>query len=222
MIYLCFYPNTLFKKAKEFWTHTGTGISSRYAEFLYNHWNSRISAYYNWNQQHELHALVCQRIQTTLCLYDRNPDLSPSHVYLFSSGMSSIYESLKLVLQLFPELKTIQFGFPYVDTLKLQEKLGNGCVFYGYGSIKDVEDLEKRLQKGERFGALFCEFPTNPLLKSPPLRRLYALGQEYGFLVIVDDTIGNFVNVDLLSFSDILVSSLTKIFNGECNVLSGR
>ncbi len=38
---------------------------------------------------------------------------------------------------------------------------------------------------------------------------------------MVDETIGTFANVNVLQFSDIVVSSLTKIFSGDCNVMGG-
>lgn len=65
------------------------------------------------------------------------------------------------------QLKSISFGFPYVDTLKILPKFGPGCLFYGHGSSEELDDLETRLKGGERYLALFCEFPENPMLKFP-------------------------------------------------------
>ena len=76
--------------------------------------------------------------------------------------------------------------------------------------------------KGEKFLALFCEFPGNPLLKSPDLHRIKRLGDQYDFAVIVDETIGNFINVHVLAHADVAVSSLTKVFSGDSNVMGGR
>ena len=111
--------------------------------------------------------------------------------------------------------------FPYIDTLKVLEKWGPGCLFYGHGDARDLDDLERRCEAGERFLALFCEFPGNPLLKTPDLRRIRALADRYDFAVVVDETIGNFVNVHVLPHADVVVSSLTKVFTGECNVMGG-
>lgn len=112
--------------------------------------------------------------------------------------------------------------FPYIDTLKILQKFGPGCLFYGHGSHAELDDLEARCQKGERFVSLFCEFPGNPLLKTPPLNRIIQLSNKYDFAIIVDETIGNFVNIQVLQSVDIVVSSLTKIFAGEGNVMGGR
>jgi cystathionine gamma-synthase len=116
--------------------------------------------------------------------------------------------------------KTLRF--PYIDTLKILQKWGPGCLFYGHGSSEDLEDLERRLVDGERYLALFCEFPGNPLLRSPDLRRLHALADRYDFALVVDETVGNFLNVQVLPYADVLVSSLTKIFSGDSNVMGGR
>ena len=70
--------------------------------------------------------------------------------------------------------------------------------------------------------ALFTEFPSNPLLRSANLPRLRALADKYDFLIVIDETIGNFVNVEVLPYSDIVVSSLTKVFSGASNVMGGR
>lgn len=73
-----------------------------------------------------------------------------------------------------------------------------------------------------RILALFCEFPSNPLLRSPDLVELRKLADEFGFIIVVDETIGNFINVEVASYTDIVVSSLTKIFSGDANVMGGR
>jgi len=85
-----------------------------------------------------------------------------------------------------------------------------------------LNDLEHRLKQGERFLALFCEFPSNPLLKTPDLQRIRALATAYDFAVVVDETIGTFLNVHVLTHADMVVSSLTKVFSGDSNVMGGR
>lgn len=112
--------------------------------------------------------------------------------------------------------------FPYIDTLKILEKWGPGCLFYGHGSAYELDNLEDRCNKGERYLAVFCEFPGNPLLKTPDLQRLRLLATRYDIAVVVDETIGNFLNVQVLPFADVVVSSLTKVFSGDSNVMGGR
>jgi cystathionine gamma-synthase len=147
--------------------------------------------------------------------------LDEDDVYLHPCGMNAIFSAHQLLLRSREPRKSIVFGFPYVDTLKIVEKFGPGALFYGNGGSADLDDLERRLEAGERYLGLFTEFPGNPLLKSPDLQRIWALSQKYDFVVVVDETIGNSINVHVLPYADIVVSSLTKIFAGECNVMGG-
>lgn len=47
------------------------------------------------------------------------------------------------------------------------------------------------------------------------------VADKYDFALVVDETIGTFGNIDVLQFADVVVSSLTKIFSGDCNVMGG-
>ncbi|KAL9015077.1 MAG: hypothetical protein Q9173_000300 [Seirophora scorigena] len=150
------------------------------------------------------------------------PGFTEDDVYLYPSGMSSIFNTHRIMMAFRGRLKSVCFGFPYIDTLKILEKWGPGCQFYGNGSAEDLDDLERRCARGEKFLALFCEFPGNPLLKCPDLRRIRALADRFDFAVIVDETIGNFLNIHVLPHADVVVSSLTKVFSGDSNVMGGR
>ncbi|ERF71396.1 hypothetical protein EPUS_07424 [Endocarpon pusillum Z07020] len=148
--------------------------------------------------------------------------LSEGDVYLYPTGMSSIFNTHRILMAHRAEpRKSICFGFPYIDTLKILEKWGPGCLFYGNGSDADLDDLERRLTQGEKYLALFTEFPGNPLLNTPDLKRIRSLADRYDFAVVVDETIGNFINVNTLARADVVVSSLTKVFSGESNVMGG-
>ncbi|CAG7997977.1 unnamed protein product [Penicillium nalgiovense] len=147
--------------------------------------------------------------------------ISEEDVLLYPSGMSAIFNAHQTLLATRGDLPSICFGFPYTDTLKILQKWGPGCVFYGHGSSEDLDDLESRLMAGERFLGLFTEAPGNPLLKTPDLKRIRALADQYGFSVVVDETISNFLNINVLHLADIVVSSLTKIFSGDSNVMGG-
>ncbi|KAM7183229.1 cystathionine gamma-synthase [Rhypophila sp. PSN 637] len=148
-------------------------------------------------------------------------NLNEDDIYLFPCGMNAIFNAHRALLGSRGDMKSINFGFPYVDTLKILEKFGPGCLFYGHASESDLDELEKRLKDGERFLALFCEFPGNPLLTCPNLVRTRELADKYDFAVVVDETIGTFANMNVLPYADIVVSSLTKIFSGDCNVMGG-
>ncbi|KAF2011777.1 cystathionine gamma-synthase [Aaosphaeria arxii CBS 175.79] len=146
---------------------------------------------------------------------------SEDDVYLYPCGMSSIFNAHRNLMATKGPLQSIVFGFPYIDTLKIVQKFGPGSHFYGFGSSEELDDLEKRLEGGERFLALFTEFPSNPLLRSPDIERIRDLADKYDFYVVIDETIGNFMNVNVLPYADIVVSSLTKVFSGDSNVMGG-
>ncbi|KAI8817334.1 pyridoxal phosphate-dependent transferase [Fimicolochytrium jonesii] len=148
-------------------------------------------------------------------------NLKESDVFLFPSGMSAIYNAHRLVLHLHPNRKSVQYGFPYLDTLKIQEKFGPGCIFLGHGDTADLDALEHSILPTTPISAVFCEFPSNPLLRTPDLTRLRRLANAHNFLIVVDETIGNFLNVSPILWADILVSSLTKIFSGDSDVMGG-
>lgn len=151
----------------------------------------------------------------------RVDNISEEDVLLYPSGMSAIFNAHQTLLNARGHMQSICFGFPYTDTLKILQKWGPGCLFYGHGSSEDLDDLETRLKNGERFLALFTEAPGNPLLKTPDLVRIRALADQYGFAVVVDETISNFLNINVLPYADIVASSLTKIFSGDSNVMGG-
>jgi cystathionine gamma-synthase len=149
------------------------------------------------------------------------PGFSADDVYLYPGGMNAIFHAHQTVKATIREARSVMYGFPYVDTLKVLEKFGPGAIFYGHNNASELDDLEKRLEGGEKILSLFCEFPSNPLLNSPDLKRIRALADKYDFAVVVDETIGNFLNVHVLPYADIAVSSLTKIFSGDSNVMAG-
>ncbi|KAH9916047.1 PLP-dependent transferase [Fomitopsis serialis] len=155
-------------------------------------------------------------------------NVAEDDVFLFPTGMSAIWHAHQVALAARPAAKSICFGFPYTDTLKILEKWGPGCWFLGNGLDKDIDELEAILEKEAAANpskppalALFTEFPSNPLLRCADLSRLRALADKYDFLIVIDETIGNFVNVEVLPYADIVVSSLSKIFSGDANVMGG-
>lgn len=279
------YPLDLFKVAKQFWQHSGDGVSSRRAEYCHHLFEKGVlldatklnqpsrfckgPRRYQKKTSIDLDAPAVQQDAETLTQFveqrfGRNLDLSMTKnaklavrrriagsltadvaltealsldadsertrqvadfseddVYLYPTGMSSIFNTHRNLLAAKGSHKAIVYGFPYIDTLKITEKFGPGSLFYGYGSSEELDDLEKRLESGEKYLALFTEFPGNPLLRSPDLERIRKLADKYDFCVVVDETIGNFINVNVLPYADVVVSSLTKVFSGDSNVMGG-
>ena len=117
---------------------------------------------------------------------------------------------------------TIQFGFPYVDTLKSQQTFGNNVHFFGKGDETDLTDFQKKVTANHtKISAIFLEFPTNPLLKAADLEVISSIARKYKIPVVIDDTLAPPMNADLSEYADIFVTSLSKFASGEGNVLAG-
>ena len=125
--------------------------------------------------------------------------------------MSALFNVFQILRHLYPDRKSVQFGFPYVDSLKVQQKFGPGVHLFSKGDDDDLRTLKDRLAKEDVMG-IFCEFPMNPLLTSPNLKQLARIAKERHIPLIVDDTIGSFHNIQVIPPADILVTSLTKFF----------
>lgn len=111
----------------------------------------------------------------------------------------------------------------YSGTLPLVKDSGySKPILYGRGTEEELDKLESYLAAGGKCTVLFTEITSNPQLHSPNLVRIKNLADEYGFTVVVDDTIGTSVNLDILPYADVVTTSLTKIFNGACNAMGGR
>ena len=112
----------------------------------------------------------------------------------------------------------------YVDSYALLA-LATPDLGYQIFSNDNIDDLEKLLEGGTpghpAILALFTDIPANPDLRTADLPRLRALADLYRFPIIIDDTIGHHLNVQLLPFADIIVGSLTKVFSGFANVMGG-
>lgn len=102
-----------------------------------------------------------------------------------------------------------------------------GLASPGYHTFTNdtIDDLEKLLKEGTpdrpAILGLFTDVPTNPQLYTADLPRLRALADLYHFPVIIDETVGHHLNIQVLPFADIVISSITKIFSGLANVLGG-
>lgn len=247
-ISIVFFPSSEKGVCKQFWQHTGEGISSRLAEFCLDRWYKDFFSSSTNGEDDESSRHVEERYGRNLDLSladeakralrrriagklneaattGRETDLCESDdVYLYPCGMASIFGSHRANLALPGRegSKGVVYGFPYVDSLNVQKKFGSGVYFYGQGDPEDLDDLEQNvLSKGGKVLSFFCEMPSNPLLKSPDLERIRALADKYDFPVVIDETVGNFLNVHVLPYADIVVSSLTKIFSGDSNVMGG-
>lgn len=153
----------------------------------------------------------------------RTREVASDDVYLFQTGMSSIYSVHQYLTKKLNQ-QTVLFGFAFHATPHVFEDFGPGFKFFGTGDEAELDELETYLKEeakeGRKIQALWTEFPSNPLLSTANLGRLRKLADEYGFLLIVDDTVASFCNADVLSAADVVVTSLTKSFSGYADVMA--
>ncbi|KAI6040875.1 pyridoxal phosphate-dependent transferase [Pisolithus marmoratus] len=177
-------------------------------------------------------AALRQRI-ASFFVHDESPasartNVSEDDVFLFPCGMSALWNAHQLLLASRPPGKSVVFGFPYTDTLKIIEKSGPGAIFYGHGRDCDIDDLDELLARNVAENpstppilALYTECPSNPRLCSVNIPRLRALADKYDFLIVIDETVGTFANVDVLPYADIIMTSLSKYVGGHATALGG-
>ena len=235
-LYAVFCPQGQSQLFSEFWRLVGTGISSRLAEHCVKHMDV-LQDVTGTVQERPLvsrwrdpsYRKICQRI---VDFSSRAPVGEESRevvarddVYLYQTGMAAIYHAQDLLNHCYGG-ESVMFGFPYELTLKLLETYGPPVKFYPFGSDEELDQLETFLttsrQSGKPVQAIWCECASNPLLRTPDLRKLRALANKEKVAIVVDDTIGSFANVDLTDVADIVVTSLTKSFSGFADVMGGR
>ncbi|KAI0093283.1 pyridoxal phosphate-dependent transferase [Irpex rosettiformis] len=237
-VHVVFYPKESFPVAKQFWQHTGLGITTRLADYYIDLLKvpGEESAFESARIINPVPLdlgkdLTEAATKAKSILRQRIAELvgtSVESVWLYPAGMHAIWSVHQACLASLGQRKSVCFGFPYVDTLKVLEKWGPGCYFYPDGSDKFIDELDENLAKLKAENpssppilALFTELPSNPLLRSINLPRLRELADKYDFPIVIDDTIGNFVNVDALRYADVVASSLSKLFSGRADVMGG-
>ena len=241
-LYAIYFPEKHMQTAMTFWRLTGTGISSRLAQSIQKDLRSlhqvlldpvealsRYQGLQGSNADLEATNKIRERISSLLKRASISPEisnkLSASDIYLYPTGMSAIYHC-NFLLQKWMSAESIVFGFPYELTLKMLQTYGKSCRFYGFGTPDELDQLEAYIQleanQDRRVQSVWCECASNPLLRTVDLDRIRLLADVYGFQVILDDTIGSFANVDVLGVADIIVTSLTKSFSGNGDVMGGR
>jgi len=187
-----------------FWQHTGLIVSSRQAE-----------AFLAGRKVENVPDLFRSLRQQLAGFYDCGKD----DVFLQPTGMAAQFAALRAAMARRPGRATAQLGFPYVDTLKLQQKFGAGAHLLHFLATIEM-DLHALIHR-EPLAACFCEIPGNPLLGSADLRRVTPLLREHGVPLVADDVVATPFNVDLSGHADLIATSLTKYIAGTGDVMGG-
>lgn len=150
----------------------------------------------------------------------------PGDVRLAASGMNAVAAALAAAraVQLPRGRRAwLQLGWLYVDTAELLRKsLAPGETLTVIDDVSDRPAIEAWFAANRgAASAVVAELPNNPGLASPDLAHLSALAAAEGALRILDPSSSGLVNVDLMPWADLLVTSLTKYSGHRGDLLAG-
>jgi cystathionine beta-lyase/cystathionine gamma-synthase len=213
-------PKDKVEKAKAFRQHTGSHVSSRRAEdFLIAEGilDSR-QAEQSFSADGESHAINL--------LKEAYGAESENDVYLANAGMNAVYSVYKSIgaLQSKKGKDTwIQFGWLFMDTMRLIEKLrAAGTDYCAIYDVFDLEGLRSILSRnGDRIAGIITEAPSNPLVRTPDVKEIKRLAEQYDCALVIDSTLGTPHNIDVLPHADVVIESLTKYANGAADLMMG-
>ena len=200
-------PEAFEERALEYVRYSGELVSSYRASALLAGEGNNDCA------RADIGEVLCDRIS-------KYTGMAPWDVYLFPNGMSAVFSLHRALREMFPERKTVQYDFPYVDVLRVQKEFGQGAYFHPTASVESLDALGE-LIGDEKLGGVFCEMPSNPLLRCADVEAITKFLEGLDTPLVVDDTVASSVNIDLAGCADAVTTSLTKFFSGEGDVMGG-
>lgn len=195
---------TTFQAAKSYLQHAGVCLSSRAAErYLVT---QGLLAVTQAEDRADSDAANAQALA---------PLVHPANPLLSSSGMNAVHAALVAAAQVqLPRGRNrfVQLGWLYLDTQEVLAKLlPPGAAITVISDVTDKPAIEALFRAHEsEIAAIVTEVPTNPLLQVPDLEHLRQLCEREEVIRIVDPSLAGVVNLDILPWCDVLVTSLTK------------
>lgn len=198
-------PKAKEKLALEYWRYTGEIVTSRQAT----------AALESGTMEQDQEAENALRTA-----YAKDRGVAEENVFLFESGMAAIFAAHRAVVDGKSGKKTLQIEFPYVDVMRVQQNFGAGVAYLNISEGEDHAECLQRIRDNE-FSAVFCEMPSNPLLRCVNLPELSEVCRASDTLLVVDDTVASHANVDVLPYADLITTSMTKWISGKGDVMAG-
>ena len=198
-------PAEDYKTARLYWRYCGDTLSSRMAEAILSE-----------KTPVPVTDAAAQTVRERLATLH---SVSADDVFLYPSGMGAVSALHRALRAIHPGRPSAQLDFPYVDVLKVQEEYG-GAKFFPVADDASISAL-CALAGAREISGVFCEMPSNPLLRCVRVSRFAPALRENGVLLFIDDTIAGVTNIDALKFADAVTTSLTKSFSGTGDVLAG-
>ena len=205
-------PEAFYKTARLYWRYCGETVSSRLAELLLRPKDVDL-----WS-----HAFGEHAEKASVKIRERLGDLAGVYrndIFLYPSGMAAVAALHRALCVIHPGRPSVQLDFPYVDVLKVQEEFGS-VKFFPVADDAAIAEVNA-LAQAKAISGVFCEMPSNPLLRCVRVSRFAPALRENGVLLFIDDTVAGVTNIDALKFADAVTTSLTKTFSGAGDVLAG-
>ncbi|KAL3478455.1 pyridoxal phosphate-dependent transferase [Aspergillus californicus] len=237
------YPTDLEKHMMDFWRDSGKIMTPRHAEYCSENMhlmatdslNSAFrtpapepphhspSALLPWRDavgdNHAVQLFIADLVTSEQA---GQPKVDAADVFLYPTGMTAIYTLSEALASLSEQPVGAAFGWMYLEIVDLLRRGPWTKVLPFRDTTESAFDaLEELLQSGQQLHVLFCELPSSVKLECPNLERIQALAVKYDFIVACDETMGNFINIDVLPYVDVVMSSLTKMFSGAADVMGG-
>lgn len=144
---------------------------------------------------------------------------SGTHGYAFASGLAATSTVLEL---LDSGAHVICMDDVYGGTYRLFERVRrrSAGLDFSFVDLNDLDAVKAALQPNTKM--IWCETPTNPLLKLVDIRRLAEFAKANGLLLAVDNTFSSPVLQRPLELgADIVMHSATKYLNGHSDIVGG-
>ena len=144
---------------------------------------------------------------------------SGTHGYAFASGLAATSTVLEL---LDSGAHVICMDDVYGGTYRLFERVRrrSAGLEFSFVDLNNLDAVKAALQPNTKM--IWCETPTNPLLKLVDIRRLAEFAKANGLLLAVDNTFSSPVLQRPLELgADIVMHATTKYIGGHSDVLGG-
>lgn len=205
------------QKVLKYIQYVGYNLSSRFAEeYLYKIGLLKELQKEDLDDELKAEDTIISTLAKAYKEEEKNICLSPS-------GMNAMYCALRGIKNIQARngrTILIQLAWLYLDTMNIiKNYFEESKVFYDISSLDELKDFLKK--EGLKVSAIVSEIPTNPLVQTINVKELKALCKTYNIPLIIDSTFASAYNLDLSSYADIYVESLTKFACGNADVLMG-
>ena len=167
-------------------------------------------------------------------------DSEASYLHLANSGMGAFFAAYQSACQIQRQRGRkiwLHLGWLFLDSMEVlkkfaylnyspSEKVSSLELRQSYLNLLQVLDLQElieilRTPTAKEIAGIIVETPSNPLLQTPPMAELHELCRNAGVLLVIDPSLAGMGNLNVLKYSDILVSSLSKYHAWSGDVLGG-